>query len=73
MSRFKRISYAVHPRVKVVDVVLVDPDHVEGEPIEHPSRWTTFGTERSTGLELDESDVRAIHAKLSEVIAGWDA
>lgn len=73
MSRYKRISYASHSTAKVVDVVFTDPDYVEGKPVENPTRRTRCGNQFTTSLEFDESDVRAIHAKLGEIIAGWDA
>lgn len=71
MSRYKRISYASHPSVKAVDVVFHEPDGTVYP--NSPLSWNTLGQQRSSGVELDESDVRELHAKLGEVIAGWDA
>lgn len=71
MSRFKRISFAEHEKLRVVDVRFTDPD--DAAYPDSPSSWTRFGNERTTGVELDESDVRALHAKFGEAIARWDA
>jgi hypothetical protein len=71
MSRYERITYAVHDGLHVVDVRFTDPQ--DAAYPNGPTSWTRFGNERTTGVELDESDVRELHAKFGEFIAGWDA
>jgi hypothetical protein len=74
MSRYEKITYSVHPKLNVVDISFQHKKY-DGANTEtlNPTKTTVFGADHFGIVELDESDVREIHAKLGKIIAGWDA
>lgn len=74
MSRYEKISFATHSKLPVVDIAFHHKKYDGSVPEDlNPTKITKFGAETWSTVELDESDVRELHAKLGEIIEKWDS